>query len=142
LLRLNRAGLLALMGQMAVAAPIPLPGAAGQRRCWVELFGSLAVSYARSGDVAVVAALVRAAAHLDLADPWLDEAHAFLLDQQAADGHFGLLSRELAQMQAESGSHEDVCLRLTVEVLWAICAVVAAQSDRGGTAADVEEAAA
>jgi hypothetical protein len=139
LLRLPREELLALTGQIAIAPPVALPGGAGQRRCWAELFGTLAVSYARSGDVAAVAAVVRAAAHLGLADPWLDEAQAYLLDQQAAAGHFGLLSRELAHLQADSGSSEDVCLRLTVEVSWAICAVVAASSERGGTRAGVNE---
>jgi hypothetical protein len=104
-----------------------LPGGTFQRCSWAELFGGLAASYARSGDVAVVAALVRAAAHLGLADPWLDEAQAYMLDQQAIAGWFGLLSRELARVQADRGSHEDVRLRLTVEVVWAICAVVAAR---------------
>jgi hypothetical protein len=116
----------------------------GERRCWAELFGTLAVSYARSADVAAVAAIVRAAAHLSLTDAWLDEAQAWLLDQQAAGGYFGLVSRELAHLRADDneGCDEDVCLRLTVEVLWAICEIVAARSQRASGTIGVVEAAA
>lgn len=109
---------------IAVSRPETLPEEASQRRGWAELLGALAVSYARSGDVAVVAVLVRAAAHLELADPWLDEAQAYLLDQQAPAGHFGLLAREFAHLPPNTGSPEEVYVRLTIEVLWAISALV------------------
>jgi hypothetical protein len=125
---------MAMVRQIALGPRVAPPGSADERRCWAELFGTLAVSYARSGDVAAVAAVVRAAAHLSLTDAWLDEALAWLLDQQAAAGYFGLVSRELAHLRAddEEGCDEDVCLRLTIEVLWAICEVVAARSRRAG----------
>jgi hypothetical protein len=135
---------MAMIRQIALAPRMPLPGSAEERRCWAELFGSLAASYARSADVAAVAAIVRAAAHLSLIHAWLDEAQAWLLDQQAAGGHFGLVSRELAHMRddADVGCDEDVCLRLTVEVLWAICEIVAARSQQAGRNIGVVEAAA
>jgi hypothetical protein len=141
---LPRGELLALTAQIAVSRPEALPDEASQRRCWAELLGALAVSYARSGDVAVVAALVRVAAHLDLADPWLNEAQAYLLDQQAPAGHFGLLARELAHLPPDSGSPEDAYLRLTIEVLWAICALVAPplRTADGGEGMDMRQTAA
>jgi hypothetical protein len=144
-LRQSREQLMAVVRQIALAPWLPPPEGAGERRCWAELYGTLAASYARSGDVAAVAAIVRAAAHLWLADAWLDEAQAWLLDQQAAPGHFGLVSRELAHMRANTDGcdeDEDVCLRLTVEVLWAICEIVAARSQRAGRSIGVVEAAA
>src|SRR5215471_16932890 len=143
-LRQSRAQLMAMIRQIALAPPLPLSGGAEERRCWAELFGTLAASYARSADVAAVAAIVRAAAHLSLTDAWLDEAQAWLLDQQAAGGYFGLVSRELAHMRADDDEwcDEDVCLRLTVEVLWAICEIVAARSQRAGRHIGLAEAAA
>jgi hypothetical protein len=136
---------MAVSRQIALAPRVLLTEGTGERGCWAELFGVLAASYARSGDVAAVAAIVRAAAHLRLADVWLDEAQAWLLDQQAAAGHFGLVSRELAQMRANDDGcdgDEDICVRLTVEVLWAICEIVAARSKRAGSSIGVVEAAA
>ena len=143
-LRQSREQLMSMLRQIALAPSMPLPGGAEARRCWAELFGALAASYARSADVTAVAAIVRAAAHLSLTDAWLDEAHAWLLDQQAAAGHFGLVSRELAHVRGDDdvGWDEDVCLRLTVEVLWAICEIVAARSKRTGRNSAVVEAAA
>jgi hypothetical protein len=135
---------MAMIRQIALAPPVPLPGGAKEQRCWAELFGTLAASYARSADVAAVAAIVRAAAHLSLTDAWLHEAQAWLLDQQAAGGYFGLVSRELAHLRVddEEGCDDDICLRLTVEVLWAICEIVAARSQRAGRTIGVVEAAA
>jgi hypothetical protein len=135
---------MAVLRLIALAPPMPLPGSAEERRGWAELFGTLAASYARSADVAAVAVIVRAAAHRSLTDAWLDEAQAWLLDQQADGGYFGLVSRELVHMRADDdeGCDEDVCLRLTVEVLWAICEIVAARSQRAGRSIGVVEAAA
>ena len=90
-------------------------------QCWSHILGALAISYARSADVSVVAALVRAAGHLGLRDRWLDEAQMYLLDQQAPTGFFGLLSPELSHLRAQDVLVDDIRLRLTVEVLWAIC---------------------
>jgi hypothetical protein len=141
-LDLPREDLLALTAQIAISAPVALAGGVKERRCWAELFGSVAVSFARSGDVSAVAAIARAAAHLGLADVWLDEAQAYLLDQQSVAGNFGLLSREFVHLQADMASRDEIYLRLTLEVLWAICEVVAARSERQSQGVYVSEAAA
>jgi hypothetical protein len=141
-LRLTREQLLALTGQIALAPHVALPGGAAEQGRWAELFGTVALSYARLGDLVAVAGVVRAAAHAGLTDPWLDEAQAYLLDQQATAGHFGLLARELARVQANGGSQEDAFLPLTVQVLWALCAVVATRHERGGDVTGVVGAAA
>ncbi len=99
-----------------------------ERESWAKFMGGVALSYARSGDVAVVAALVRAAAHLDLEHQWLNDALGYVLDQQQPDGSFGLLALEVALLGQDQLTHKAI-IRLTVEVLWAI-AEVSAQRQR------------
>jgi hypothetical protein len=88
------------------------------RARWARCFGAVAVSYARTGDLPVVAVLVRSAAHLLLCTAWLVEAEEYLLDQQRSDGAFGLAVWDPAVV----GGDEQAAarLRLTVEVLWAL----------------------
>ena len=97
---------------------------------WAQVFGGVALSYARLGDLATVAALVRAGAYLGLRGHWLDEAEMYILDQQRPDGSFGLLASELALLQADLVAPYAV-LRLTVEVLWAL-------GETGGVAESLE----
>jgi hypothetical protein len=79
----------------------------------------VALSYAGSGDLSVVAALVRAAACLGLDGPWLKEALVYLLDQQQSAGCFGLLALGPSLISTKDEIAE-ASMRLTVEVLWAL----------------------
>jgi hypothetical protein len=90
------------------------------------MLGGIALSYARDGDLVVVAALLRVSAHVELQGPWLTEALGHLLDQQHSDGSFGLLAPELA-LSGDPGGQPRVAHRLTVEVLWALAEVAAAR---------------
>jgi hypothetical protein len=75
----------------------------GQREgFWSEMFGAVAQSYARVGDISTTAALLRSAAQLGLSHIWLAQCEGFLLDQQAPEGNFGLITRELALVRAQS----------------------------------------
>jgi hypothetical protein len=98
---------------------------AQQRTKWSEAFGGVALSFARTGDPSTTAGLLRTAAQLKLAHPWLDEAERFLLDQQTPEGSFGLFAREVAIL----GGHDAMVahLSLTVEILWALAEVSAAR---------------
>jgi hypothetical protein len=119
MVRMKRSNLLSL------AKAIALSGQAIKaelRPRWATVFGGLAISYARVGDVVVVAALVRAAAQLNLRCCWLREAQLYLLDQQQPSGCFGLISAELS-MSSNEESVPGAYLRLTVEVLWSLATV-------------------
>jgi hypothetical protein len=96
---------------------------------WSEIFGSVALSYARMGDPATTAALLRASARLGLKHVWLLEAKRFLLDQQTPEGCFGLFARELALIESDHTpwmAH----LSLSVEILWALAEVKALHADQ------------
>lgn len=114
LLRIAQAVSLSPLGDWRVAAK--------ERQLWAQFMGGMALSYAKSGDVVVVAALLRTAAHLDLRGAWLTDAQSYLLDQQQPEGSFGLLALEEALL-GENEPNCDVVMRLTVEVLWAIAEV-------------------
>jgi hypothetical protein len=119
MVRMKRGNLLSL------AKAIALSGEAIKARLrprWATVFGGLAISYARVGDVVVVAALVRAAAQLNLRCRWLREAQLYLLDQQQPSGCFGLITAELS-MSSNNDFAVGAYLRLTVEVLWSLAAV-------------------
>jgi hypothetical protein len=118
LVHMSRNDVLALCGRISVCPQDTSFREKAHQRHWSQAFGGLALSYARVGDLSVVAALVRAAARLRLVHPWLVEAETYLLDQQQPDGSFGLFASELALFQdARAGP---IALRLTVEVLWAL----------------------
>jgi hypothetical protein len=89
---------------------------------WAAAIGGLALSYARVGDLCVVAALLQSAAGADLDNSWIREAQIYLLDQQQPSGCFGLISAELALAGGDIVESE-VQLRLTVECLWALSAI-------------------
>lgn len=88
-------------------------------KMWSKAFGGIALSYAKVGDLSMVAAIVRSAAHLGFSHTWLNESEIFLLDQQQPDGSFGLLALEIELLKNELLAKQDQ-LRLTVEVLWAL----------------------
>ncbi|WP_242273011.1 hypothetical protein [Bacillus cereus group sp. BfR-BA-01538] len=87
-----------------------------------KVLGFLAISYANTEDLSVVAALIRAAAHLNLDNHWLHHALIYLIDQQQPDGCFGFITSELA-FQGREGPESSLVLRLTIEVLWALAEV-------------------
>jgi len=97
---------------------------ARRREAWSEIFGSVALSYAREGDPSTTAALLRASAQLGLTHPWLDQAECFLLDQQTPEGRFGLFAREVSQCGG-GGEAWSAYLSLSVEILWALAEVAA-----------------
>lgn len=82
-------------------------------------YWGISLSYARHGDVPVVAALVRIAAILQLDSSLLADSHSYLLDQQEPDGTFGVFAREWG-LCSKSEEEEHIKLRLTVEVLWSL----------------------
>jgi hypothetical protein len=97
---------------------------AKKQETWSEVFGAVALSYARVGDPSTTAGLLRASAQLGLKHVWLVEAERFLLDQQTPEGCFGLFARELALVGSQDApwmAH----LNLSVEVLWALAEVTA-----------------
>lgn len=123
LIKLDRKEILALTKDISLSSQNTLLNNTVGNHEWAQIFGGLALSYAHFGDISVVAALVRAAASLNLKGTSLFEAQDYLLDQQQPDGTFGLLTRELKQLQSGTTSYEDVRLSLTVEVLWALARV-------------------
>jgi len=90
-----------------------------------ELLTGLAISYAREGDVSMVATLVRASGQMGFSGPWLDDVVDFLEAQCCPAGAFGLLAIEADQLKLSSEGTLDgsALLRTTVEVLWAFAAV-------------------
>jgi hypothetical protein len=122
ILALGRRELLDLAQAIALSSPPTRPDVVGDRRSWARILGGTALSFARVGDVSAVASLVRAAARLRLRGPWLDEAQAYLLDQQQPDGSFGLLAPELALVR-RSRDRTALAFRVTAEVLWAFAEV-------------------
>ncbi|PGU19073.1 hypothetical protein [Bacillus thuringiensis] len=86
---------------------------------WAQIIGGVSLSYARHGDVPVVAALVRIAAILQLDSSLLADSYSYLLDQQEPDGTFGVFAREW-ELCSKSEEEEHIKLRLTVEVLWSL----------------------
>jgi hypothetical protein len=117
---LPRADLLRL-AQIASVGERGAIRARNERAVWSKILGGLALSYAGSGDLSVVAALVRAGGCLRLDGPWLEEALVYLLDQQQPAGCFGLLAVGPSLTSTEDEMAE-ASLRLTVEVLWALAA--------------------
>jgi hypothetical protein len=130
-IEMSRAELMELARSISLSNTSP-----GQRRAddchWARVFGAVALSYARGGDLSVVAVLVQAAAHLGLRGPWLADAEEYILDQQQADGSFGLLASELASLQNDATVSEAL-LRLTVECLWALAETTALSGGRHNT---------
>lgn len=121
---LGRDRTLALCRSISLASLRARQMGAKKRKTWSEMFGSVALSYARVGDPSTTAVLLRASAQLGLTHPWLVEAERYLLDQQTPEGSFGLFARELTLV----GSHEPLWmahLNLSVEVLWALAEVTA-----------------
>lgn len=100
-----------------------------ERELWAQFMGGIALSYARVNDVVVVAALIRAAAHLDISGAWLTDVQRYLLDQQQPDGSFGLLDQEIAVIN-QKDPKRNVVMRLTVEVLWALAEMSAQRRRR------------
>lgn len=89
-----------------------------EKEIWSQFLGGIAISYAIEGDLSVVAALVKAAAILNLNGKEIIEASNFILDQYQSEGYFGLYSEEINHLNKEQRTN--FFLRLTVEVLWAL----------------------
>ncbi|MFY0802053.1 hypothetical protein [Peribacillus frigoritolerans] len=70
-----------------------------QQKEWAQIIGGISLSYARYGDVPVVAALVRIAKLLEFDNSLLVDAHSFLMDQQEPDGTFGTFRKGMESMQ-------------------------------------------
>jgi hypothetical protein len=104
--------------------------AAKKQETWAEMFGSVALSYARAGDPSTTAVLLRASAQLALKHPWLDEAERYLLDQQTPEGCFGLFARELPLVKSDDTPWR-AHLDLSVEILWALAEVTALHAPAG-----------
>lgn len=121
LVELPREGLLAWANTVAISSPPAAP----VRPDTAHLISSLAVSFAISGDLAVVAALIRAASRLGVQEYELSECLEYLIDTQQSDGSFGLVAPELAIL-GHDGQTETIQLRLTVETLWALAMAVQA----------------
>lgn len=117
--RMGRNELLELTGQITLRCQPVRGRSAGLPEGWAKMFGGVALSHARIGDLVAVASLVRAAGRLGLSDPWLSEATWYLLEQQRPDGAFGLFATELA-VGGQSVEESDLLLKTTVEVLWAL----------------------
>jgi hypothetical protein len=81
----------------------------------------LALSFARSDDLQVVAAMLRLASSLGANSNVTSDAWRYLLAQQQEDGSFGLLSAELILLKQQD-RYMLVRLAVTVEVLWALAA--------------------
>lgn len=116
---MQREEMLAFCGAVARSTDRRRPISGKRHQWWSELFGGVAQSYLRLGDIQVAAALSRTAAQLGLAHPWLRDCEALLLDQQAPEGYFGLIARELMLVQAGPAPWR-AHLDLTVEILWAL----------------------
>ncbi|MBV7326978.1 hypothetical protein KFU94_01690 [Chloroflexi bacterium TSY] len=121
---MSRVEILELAQTISLSGTGPWQDQEARSRHFARTWGAVALSYARVGDLSVVAALVRAAAHLGLGDPWLVDAEEYLLDQQQADGSFGFLASELALLQ-DDATVPEALLRLTVEILWALAETAA-----------------
>lgn len=106
---------------------------AKKQEAWSDIFGSVALSYARVGDVSTTAVLLRASAQLGLNHQWLVETARFLLDQQTPEGCFGLFAREL-KMVTNDGAPWMPHLNLTVEILWALAEVTGLHRGQDGGA--------
>lgn len=121
---MNRQRMHALCRSISLASVRARQAAVARPEAWSEMFGGVALSYARLGDPSTTAVLLRASAHLGLKHPWLQQAESYLFDQQAPEGCFGLFSRELA-LVASGNAPWRPHLNLTVEVLWALAEVTA-----------------
>jgi hypothetical protein len=138
-IRMSRSEILEITGVVTLRSRNAWNVSETRRRVWSRVFGCVALSYARVGDLLTVAALVRAAAHLGQTGDWLDEAEMYILDQQQPNGSFGLLGSEFTLLQNAVTARHAV-LRLTVEVLWALAETdglcVSSALSRGGSGSD------
>jgi hypothetical protein len=118
LVTMERDGLVGFCNRIARSVAVEWPGSEEPRR-WQAVLPGLCISYARDADPVAVASLIRVAVRLHMDTAPFDEAIAFLLEQQADDGSFGLLSDS---EQIGDGRLRQ-SLRITVEVIWALAAV-------------------
>jgi hypothetical protein len=131
LLEMTRPQLLALAQSIALSKSWTCSDRRPDREGWARVLGGIAVSYARTGDVAIVAALVRAGARMRVQGTWLTVAQTYLIDQQLPDGSFGLVLPELVVLR-HTAAQASVALRLTAEVLWALAEVAAQEASVRG----------
>lgn len=127
---MGREKTLTLCGSIALASVRARRMQPKTRDTWSQMFGGVALSYARTGDPSTAACLLRASAQLGLKHQWLVEVERFLLEQQTPEGCFGLFARELALVGA-AGDPWRPNLNFTVEVLWALAEVMSLQVETG-----------
>jgi hypothetical protein len=119
-IEMNRSDLRKLANRLALATVREAPRRDNaRRRVAAGVIGGLAVSFARVGDLEMVAALSRAGARWHYNHPFLDEAEDYMLDQQHPDGYFGLYSGEL-ERGTPPAEIAAVIGRLSVGVMWAL----------------------
>jgi hypothetical protein len=122
LVRLDRSAFLELSRNLNPSASID------ERK--KHALSELAVSFARSGDLQVVAAIVRMAAELGIQNDRVSKAQQFLLDHQQPGGSFGLFEPELSALgDGETGLVAR--LAMTVEVLRALAAIAGSDANLG-----------
>jgi hypothetical protein len=124
LVKMDRGEIMTLCRSISLASLHTRRREVKDRQALGEIFGGLALSYARVGDPSTAACLLRASAQLELNHEWLDEVERFLLDQQSPEGCFGLFTRELALVNDE-GTRWMANLNFSVEVLWALAELMA-----------------
>lgn len=118
-IELPRDPLLRLTERLALAPRLADRQTSAVCREWSELLGAVAQSYARVGDLAVVAAIVRTASRLGYAGIGLTDAEAYILDQQHPDGYFGFYDAAVASLSTPiEPAHPRIFL--TAQSLWAI----------------------
>jgi hypothetical protein len=118
----DREKLMTWIKEISIADIIHWQRSEVESKLWSQCLGGLALSYAHEGDLSVVAAIVRVSIRLKLRGSELSDGIHFLMDQQQPDGSFGLLAREF--ILAKQEQPQNLLLRLTVEMLWAIDEVV------------------
>ena len=123
LIKRTRRQLISRLQTLAFSTPTKTEICRLRSEGWAQHLGAIALSFARDGDVTIVAAVVRAAAHVNLFGGWLDDAEQYLFEQQLPNGAFGLLAAELKKSKIVDP--DAVTMRSTVEVLWALAEVAA-----------------
>lgn len=123
ILHMNRIELIKLMKDISLLNSEQIHLKKNERNIWSFIIDALIASYARTGDLEVVAILIRASTRLSLKIKYINEAMNFLLNHQNINGCFGLLGRENIELH---GTQKEpfIFLRLTVEVIWTITEIL------------------
>jgi len=120
LIRMTRRTLLRRMVEAFTAVAIAWPCSDPAESAMT--LGALACSYAHDSDLTAVAMILRVAARLRVPHELLDQACLFLLDQQRADGAFGLVPGHAgpAVETEQLSAHINAQMRALVDILSAV----------------------